>query len=275
MKKVEPKTPIVRSTPLKVSSVAVAKKLGLANVVARSKPVIKPTAKKAKAQVQPPKPAPPRGGKKAVKAKQAITSLIPLLDATSKANASIAKRRAKAAAIVNDEAPTKKLVDADAPHIECKLIVGDLAVKIDASDLAHTLGSGRWGHGLGLVDQWPDAVWVSLLAHLKLPADPLDRVAAEPPVKRLVQRLWYEAVQGGVPEERKAVFEARDTERAKKYKEEFEGVKSGAEGRKERAVKSFGRKGETVYTPTELLKDKKLALGGQQAPLLAFFSASD
>jgi hypothetical protein len=36
-------------------------------------------------------------------------------------------------------------------------------------------------------------------------------------------------------------------------------------------VKSFGRKGETVYTPTELLKDKKLALGGQQAPLLAFF----
>jgi hypothetical protein len=162
----------------------------------------------------------------------------------------------------------------DAPHIECRLVVGDLAVQVDPSSLEHTLGAGVYGHGLGLVDAWPDAAWVGLLAHLKLPADPLDRAAAEQPVKRLVQQLWYGAIKGGVPEERRVAFEARDTEHAKEYKEEFEGVKSRAEGRKERAVKSFGRKGETVYAPTTLLKDKKLTLGGQQAPLLAFFRAT-
>lgn len=273
MKKVEAKKPAVRSTPLKVSSVALAKKLGLTNVVARSKPVTKPTAKKAKAQIAPPKPLPPRGGKKAAKARQDIASLEPLSDAISKAGTSTAKRRAKAVAIVNDEAPAKKPVDADAPHIECKLIVGDLALAIDASDLAHTLGSGRWGHGLGLVDQWPDAVWVGLLAHLKLPADPLDRAAAEQPVKRFVQRLWYEAIQGSVPEESKPTFDARDAAHAEEYKTAFTGVKSGAEGRSTRASTNFAkaRGSESTYVPTALLKDKKLKLGGQQAPLLEFF----
>jgi hypothetical protein len=203
-------------------------------------------------------------------AKPVAKSVAKVAKPVAKSVAKVAKPVAKPAA---SEAPESQaaLVEIDAPHIECRLVVGDLAVQVDPSSLEHTLGAGVYGHGLGLVDAWPDAAWVGLLAHLKLPADPLDRLVAEQPVKRLVQRLWYEAIKGGVPEERRVAFEARDTEHAKEYKEEFEGVKSGAEGRKERAVKSFGRKGETVYTPTVLLKDKKLALGGQQAPLLEFF----
>ena len=180
-----------------------------------------------------------------------------------------ADKAAKKAAIA---APAAKR-DEDAPRIECHLIVGDLSVAVDATDLAHVVGSGRWGNGLGLVDSWPDAVWVGLLAYLKLPADPLDRTVAESPVKRLVQRLWYEAIKGGVPEERKTVFDARDAAHIEEYKEAFESVKNGSEGHKERAKTSFGKSGETVYTPTALLKAKDLKVGGQAAMLLAAFKA--
>ena len=183
------------------------------------------------------------------------------------------------------------LAEPDAPHIECRLIVGDLSVQVDPSNLARTLGAGRWGYGLGLVDQWPDSVWVGLLTYLGLPADPLDRVAAEGPVKTLVQQLWYKAIQSGEPWELRVALATSDTERTialtecakhasvvaevnKTYKAEFAGVKEAATNRTERAKKSFGRKGETVYTPTDALKDKKLELGGQQSPLLEFFRVS-
>ena len=169
-----------------------------------------------------------------------------------------------------DEAPVNT---EDSPRIECRLRIGDLSLVVDASSLEHTLGAGRWGHGLGLVDTWPDAAWVGLLAHLKLPADPLDRMTAEQPVKRFVQRLWYEAIQGGVPEERKAVFDTRDAEKSKEYKEDFEQVKGTSEGRKERAKTSFGRTGETHYAPTDALKAKDLKVGGQAGILLEAFKA--
>ena len=199
----------------------------------------------------------------------------------------VSQRRSKSAPVVPQPTAvvpvkeTKKLADKiaaapDAPHIECRLIVGELSVPVDASDLCHTLGAGMWGHGDGLVDAYPDTVWSGLLAHLGLPAFPLDRTVAERPVKRLVQRLWYEAIQGRVPEERAAVFAVRDDESVERYKKDFPNVAVEAQAKSERAKTSFGRKlgTETRYTPTDLLKDKKLVLGGQQAPLLAFFRAA-
>ena len=177
----------------------------------------------------------------------------------------------------NKSAASAVTTELDAPHIECRLIVGDLSVQVDPNNfhgLDHTIGAGMYGHGKGLIDTWPEAVWTGLLVYLGLPADPLDLEAAEKPVKRLVQRLWYEAMQGGVPEERKAVFDARDAGAAGEYKAGFSGVKQAAAGRTERAKKAFGRKGETIYTPTDALKDKSLELGGQQSPLLEFFRVS-
>ena len=182
-----------------------------------------------------------------------------------------ARTKVKVAPI--DEADQETVNTEDSPRIECRLRIGDLSLVVDASSLEHTLGAGRWGHGLGLVDTWPDAAWVGLLAHLKLPADPLDRMTAEQPVKRFVQRLWYEAIQGGVPEEHKAVFDTRDAEKSKEYKEDFEQVKGTSEGRKERAKTSFGRVGETHYTPTDALKAKGLKVGGQAGILLEAFKA--
>ena len=173
--------------------------------------------------------------------------------------------------VLPSEVVAAVMIDSDAPRIECRLLVGDLSLQIDPSSLEHTLGAGRWGHGLGLVDSWPDTAWVGLLAHLKLPADPLDRTVAEQPVKRLVQRLWYEVIAGGVPEERKTVFAERDAERQEEYKEKFTHVEGVVKVRSERAKTSFGRKGETKYIPTDKLKAKGLVLGGQQAPLLTFF----
>ena len=172
------------------------------------------------------------------------------------------------------DVPTK--VDEDAPRIECRLIVGDLSLLVDASSLERTLGAGRWGHGLGLVDSWPDAVWVGLLTYLKLPAEPLDRTVAEQPVKRLVQRLWYEAINPAVLVDRKDVFVERDNERAEEYKEKFGHVEGTAKARSERAVKSFakGRGGETKYTPTDKLNAKGLTIGGQAGILLEAFKAA-
>ena len=187
------------------------------------------------------------------------------------------KLAAEKRASKKNEALADKIAAApDAPHIECRLIVGELSVPVDASDLCHTLGAGTWGHGDGLVDAYPDTVWSGLLAHLGLPAFPLDRTVAERPVKRLVQRLWYEAIQGRVPEERATVFATRDAESVECYKKDFPNVAVEAQAKSERAKTSFGRKpgDETRYTPTDKLKDKKLILSGQQAPLLAFFRAA-
>ena len=107
------------------------------------------------------------------------------------------------------KAARKKRADDDAPRVDCRLLIGDLSLPVDASSLERTLGSGRWGGGCGLVDSWPDAAWVGLLVHLGLAADPLDRTAADQPVKRLVQRLWYEAVNPTVLERLKPVFDKR------------------------------------------------------------------
>jgi len=169
----------------------------------------------------------------------------------------------------------------DTPRIECRLIVGDLSLPVDASNLERTLGAGRWGRE-SFVDAWPDAAWTGLLAYLGLPAFPLDREAATQPVKRLVQKLWYEAIKGGVPEERKEVMDTRDKERAKEYSAVFNGVdgstgiKAKVEGKAARAKTSFAkaRGGETKYAPTAALKALKTAPGGQAGILhLAFKNA--
>lgn len=165
-------------------------------------------------------------------------------------------------------------VDEDAPRIECRLLVGDLSLQIDASSLERTLGAGRWGHGLGMVDTWPDAAWIGLLAHLKLPADPLDRNVAEQPVKRLVQQLWYTAINPAVLVDRKDAFVARDIDRQEEYKEKFTHVEGVVKGRSERAKTSFGHKGETKYAPTDKLKAKGLTIGGQAGILLEAFKAA-
>ncbi len=172
--------------------------------------------------------------------------------------------------------PPRKAEEPDAPRIEARLVIGELSILVDASSLERTLGAGLWGHGKGLVDAWPDEAWAGLLAYLKLPSFPLDRVIAEQPVKRLVQRLWYEAVKGGVPEERAAVFAARDAEKNGIYQEEFPKAADAVKAKGERAKTSFAkaRGGETQYTPTDALKAKGLTLGGQQVPLLEFFKAS-
>lgn len=186
-------------------------------------------------------------------------------------------RRSKPIAVspvaIQTDAPQKTV---DAPHIECRLFVGGIGYPIDPSNLERTIGGGRWASGL--IDEWSDAAWVGLLAHLGLPADPLDRTVAAQPVKRLVQRLWYEACAGGVPEESKTRFEERDAIRVAEYKENFTVVKDGSAAKAERARASFGkvresRGGGSKYEPTEELKKKGPSLGGQQAPLYQFFKA--
>ena len=166
-------------------------------------------------------------------------------------------------------------VAARAPHIEAKLLINGVAYPVDPSrdtGLDHTLGAGRWGHGLGLADAWPDAAWVGLLTWLGLPADPLDRAAAEHPVKRLIQRLWYEVCAGGVPEDRRPVFDARDAVRQKEYAEGFPAAAERTKEKKERArATGFGRTGEVRYAPTDALKKKDVQFGGQAALLHAAF----
>lgn len=144
------------------------------------------------------------------------------------------KPRSKAApSVITATAP-----DADAPRIECRLWVGDLSVTVDASSLSHTLGCADCA-GKGLVDQWPDAVWTGILVHLGLPADPLDRPSAEAPVKRLVQRLWYEAIKGAVPDE--PAFSKRDAAKTAEYKETFTTVKETVAVKSERARTNFAK----------------------------------
>jgi hypothetical protein len=211
-----------------------------------------------------------KGSREAVAAKkQCSTTGKPTLEPVSTSSMSVAE------AEVEEHQPLEA-ANADAPRIECHLLVGELSVPIDASSLEHTLGAGQWGYGRGLVDAWPDAAWVGLLTHLGLPADPLDRTTAAQPVKRLVQKLWYAAVKGGVPDERKVEFEARDVARVEEYKASFGHVKETAEGRSERAKTNFGKVrasiAESIYTPTAALKDKKFT--GQQAPIFDFFKST-
>jgi hypothetical protein len=165
----------------------------------------------------------------------------------------------------------------DAPRIECRLIIGDLSLMVDGSNLERTLGAGRWVRE-SLVDSWPDTAWTGLLAYLGLPSFPLDRPTASPPVKRLVQKLWYEAIKGGVPEERKAEFEARDTAKAAEYKKNIVGYAEAVTGKAERARAAFGtaraKGGETVYEPTAALKVKGFKLGGQAGVLVDAFRAN-
>lgn len=163
------------------------------------------------------------------------------------------KPRSKAApSVITATAP-----DADAPRIECRLWVGDLSVTVDASSLSHTLGCADCA-GKGLVDQWPDAVWTGLLVHLGLPADPLDRPSAEAPVKRLVQRLWYEAIKGAVPDE--PAFSKRDAAKTAEYKETFTTVKETVAVKSERARTNFAKaagrapKADPASTTVQLVK---------------------
>jgi hypothetical protein len=176
---------------------------------------------------------------------------------------------------VTDSSAPVGIVEKDTPHIDCRLLIGELSLPIDASNLERTVGAGRWGHGLGLVDQWPDAAWVGLLTYLKLPADPLDRSVADQPVKRLVQRLWYETIKGGVPENRAVIMAERDARRSDEYNEKFIKIKEVSTTRAEHAKTSFGHHSATLYEPTTALKDTKLVLGGQAAILLTTFKTNE
>jgi hypothetical protein len=171
------------------------------------------------------------------------------------------------------EAATPK--ERDVPFIEARMTVGGITYPVDASDLARTIGAGSWV-GKGFVDAWPDAAWVGILAHLELPADPLDRTVAAQPVKRFVQRAWYAAIDPKMLEERKQTFDERDEARKAEYKEKFAEVKEEKTEKAVRARVSFGkaRGGDgsaTKYTPTDALKAKKLVLGGQAGILLKAF----
>ena len=224
------------------------------------------TKKAIKKKLAPPKPLPQRGAKKRPIETEPAT--VPQIEPATKKPT---KKELKAAnEALQDAAAAAK----DAPHIEARLHVGELSVLVDASSLEHTLGCGRWGGGLGLLDSWPDTVWAGLLAHLGLPAFPLDRAMAEKPVRRLVQRLWYEAVQGGVPQERVAVWNERDAEAQETYKQEQPKIATATKEKSERARTSFGksRGGITTYIPTDALK--KASVGGQAAVLLAAFKAA-
>ena len=187
-------------------------------------------------------------------------------------------KKAVAETVAAAETAPMKFTDApqpDAPRIECRLIVGDLSLMVDGSNLERTLGAGRWERE-SLVDSWPDTAWTGLLAYLGLPSFPLDRPTAAAPVKRLVQKLWYEAIKGGVPEERKAEFEARDTAKQTEYKKNIVGYAEAVGEKAERAKTSFAkaRGGETSYEPTAALKVKGFKLGGQAGILVDAFRAN-
>ena len=149
----------------------------------------------------------------------------------------VSKKRTPASVIAKFGPETERAEQSEksALRIECTLTVGGLTVEIDASSLAKTIGAGDFGYGQGLVDKWSDAVWIGLLKHLGLSTEPFDRAAAAQPVKRLVQKLWYEAVQPWVLE--RPVFARRDEETADAYNEkivEVKDTKKAAAERRER-----------------------------------------
>ena len=231
-----------------------------AQLVAASKRTVKPTAVK-------PTAVKPTAVKPTAVKPTAVKPIAVKLPAKKAPRLSVASPSAPA-----DVQPIA--VVKDAPRIECRLLIGDLSLPVDASSLEHTLGAGRWGHGKGLVDAWPEAAWTALLTYLELPAFPLDPIVAEQPVKRLVQRLWYEAVNPAVLEARKTTFEERDEAAKEKYENGFEHVKEGVVKKAAGVAKARETRGETMYTPTDALKDKKLKIGGQAGTLLDFFKST-
>ena len=176
------------------------------------------------------------------------------------------KRSKKVPATTNTEQAAIEQAALDAPRIESRLLIGDLAVLVDAASLDHTLGVGTWGRydsrppglGPGLIDTWPDAVWVALLVHLGLPADPLDRTVASVPVKRLVEQLWYKAVKGSTPEGWQDKASKRDAAAAKEYAEEFVNVKDAVETRSSTARTNFAKAREAGTVRTSTLAGKKI-----------------
>lgn len=154
----------------------------------------------------------------------------------------------------------KKVRDDDAPHIDCRMMINGVGYPVDPSSLERTIGAGEWGHGRGLVDQWPEAAWVGLLTYLGLPADPLDPDVAGQPVKRLVQRVWYEAVKGEVPS--RDTFAKRDEERQEEYLEKFEGVKVAVVEKKVRAQKAFANRPKLETKQIKVLNKKHGAREG-------------
>jgi hypothetical protein len=296
MKPVKPVAKPVKPVAKPVKPVAKPMKPVAKPVKPVAKPVakpVKPVAKPAARRVPTPvakstKPA-TKPVARSMKHKDAVSQLAPLSDAIGKAAQhlhsikppmrpidEVEAEEAVAKAATVKAAKAQAIKDAaDAPRIECRLLVGDLSLPVDATNLERTLGAGRWERE-SLVDSWPDAAWSGLLAHLKLPAFPLDRTVASTTVKRLVQRLWYEAIKGGVPEERAAAFAARDAEKAAEYTEEFKHVTGEAVAKSARAKESFGkaRGGAASYMPTPALKAKDLKLGGQAGILLAAFKTA-
>ena len=253
-----------------------AQKRAVTTPTARTARPAKPTGRKAvvKQTVAPAKPM--TRTKAAVKTSPAAHTARPAFAADVSTVTAVADATQEPVArkkSAKTEAATPK--ERDVPFIEARMTVGGITYPVDASDLARTIGAGSWV-GKGFVDAWPDAAWVGILAHLELPADPLDRTVAAQPVKRFVQRAWYAAIDPKMLEERKQTFDERDEARKAEYKEKFAEVKEEKTEKAVRARVSFGkaRGGDgsaTKYTPTDALKAKKLVLGGQAGILLKAF----
>ena len=187
------------------------------------------------------------------------------------------KSKKKAAEVVVPQKP--------APYIHHDLTSGcyffvyeDIRCPVDDDCLAHTLGCANYGYGRGMVDKWSDAVWQRLLRYLDLPADPIVREVAAPPIKRLVQATWMRKFSPKALEEGKETFDLRDLASVKKYKEELAEAVTAVAEKSERAktnlVASRGERVERVYTPGAALKDTKLVLTGQPQLILAYFRKS-
>jgi hypothetical protein len=208
------------------------------------KPVKKPTTKPIK-RVAAPKKAPiqaPPTAKELRTAKKLKkqAAIVAAADAVKRPKTRVVRKITPKPDMKQDVASIRRPIDnVDAPHIECHLVVGDLSVPVDAADLAHTIGAANYGHGQGLIDQWPDTVWAALLSYLGLPAFPLDRATAEGPVRRLVQRLWYTACRGGYSQDSETLMAKRDEEKVEEYKVNFEKVKETVEAKVEHAKKAF------------------------------------
>jgi hypothetical protein len=194
------------------------------------------------------------------------------------------KKKLAAAPPKKNEALTDKIaaVPVAPPYIECRLVVGELSAPVDASDLCHTLGSGESGYGKGLVDAYPDAIWVGLLAHLGLPAFPLDRTVAAGPVKRLVQRLWYQAVgtSSGVSQKHAVELSARrpaDTASEERYKQEFPNVVQAMSEKVERGralatTLRAARPAAAEQTITVVAKENPYKVGSKAAATFELFA---
>ena len=195
------------------------------------------------------------------------------------------KKKLAAAPPKKNEALTDKIaavpVDADAPRIESRLIIGELSLPVDVSDLCHTLGCAGSGYGRGLVDAWPDTAWAGILTHLGLPAFPLDRAVAAGPVKQLVQRLWYQAVgtSSGVSQERAAELSTRrpaDTASEERYKRDFPLVEAAVEAKVERGramatTLRAARPAAAEQTITVVSKENPYKVGSKAAATFELF----